>query len=166
MVTRERLKELLIYNPDTGVFTWRIKPCDRIMAGAIASNVSKTHGYVRIGIDGKRYMAHRLAWLYMTGKWPILEIDHKDGLRANNKWGNLREATSAVNHQNMHWPKARNKVGLLGVSPNNNGTGKKPFSAFIKYGGKVRNLGNFATAQEAHEAYLVAKRKHHEGCTI
>lgn len=166
MVTLERLKELLIYNPATGAFTWRVKPCDRIAAGAVASNINKRHGYVRIGIDWKRYMAHRLAWFYMTGEWPADEIDHKNGIRSDNKWTNLREATTKINRQNLHWPRRRNKVGLLGVSPNTNGRGEKPFSAFIKYDGKVHNLGNYRTAQEAHTAYLEAKREHHEGCTI
>ena len=166
MVTQQRLKELIHYDPETGVFRWRIKPCDRIAAGAIASNISKTHGYVRIGIDCRRYQAHRLAWLYMTGSCPTESIDHKNGNRTDNRFANLRAATATINNQNQRRARSDSKIGMLGVSPNPGGPPGRKFAAFIRYEGRVRNLGNFATATEAHEAYVAAKRKHHPGGTL
>ena len=165
-LTQTRLKQMLNYDPITGLFTWRQKPSDRIVVGATASNICKRHRYVRIGLYGKRYMAHRLAWFYMTGSWPENDIDHRNGKRADNRLANLRPATKRLNNENQRRPRSDNKTGFLGVSPNQTPNAAKPFAAFIKYQGKVRNLGNFATAEQAHQAYLTAKRQHHEGCTI
>jgi hypothetical protein len=164
VLTHERLIHMLAYDPETGVFTWRIKPGDRIAVGAVAANRHKKHGYVRIGIDGGRYAAHRLAWFYMTGEWPKEEIDHRNGTRDDNRWENLREAPGSINNQNQRKPRSDNTTGLLGVCPS--GLPSKPFAAFIKYGGKVRNLGRYVTAIDAHQAYVNAKREHHPGGTI
>jgi hypothetical protein len=97
----------------------------------------------------------------MTGEWPKTLIDHRDGDGLNNRWLNLRCATYKINNQNQRAPRSDNKSGFLGVCAH-----KNRFYAYIKIGDKVKNLGAFLTAEEAHEAYLAAKRKHHEGCTI
>lgn len=97
-LTQARLKELLSYDPETGIFT-RLKNVANVKAGALAGCPDKD-GYMQIRVDSKLYKSHRLAWLYMTGEAPPARIDHKDVDPANNKWGNLREATAATNAWN------------------------------------------------------------------
>lgn len=92
MITQERLKQLLNYDPDTGLFTSVLK-CKPV--GSLSEK-----GYVRLNLDKRLYMAHRIAWLYTTGEFPEIEIDHVDGDRSNNKWSNLRLATRKQNMEN------------------------------------------------------------------
>jgi hypothetical protein len=161
-LTADRLKEVVSYDPETGIFTWREgTPINLALRGAVAGGPQTTHGYWRIGVDGRRYPAHRLAWLYVTGNWPQYGIDHIDGNRLNNKFSNLRDATAKTNNQNQRKPRSDNTTGFLGVSAY-----KDKFFAYIKIGRKVKNLGVFRTAEEAHTAYVAAKREHHAGCTI
>jgi hypothetical protein len=116
MLTQERLKELLHYDPETGVFTWlKLNPhATKIKAGDIAGCIDKTKGYVRIKVDGGRYTAHRLAFLYMTGSWPADQVDHIDHIRSNNAWCNLREANPAENGKNRSL-NSNNTSGVNGV---------------------------------------------------
>ena len=102
------------------------------------------------------YLAHRLAFLHVTGGWPPHHIDHRDGDPANNRWTNLRPATNAENMQNRHSVSSNNKSGRLGVSPNGYG-----WMSQIRLNGKVRHLGTFATVEDAHLAYLKAKSALH-----
>ena len=117
-------------------------------------------GRVVVRIEGVGYLAHRLAWKYCYGDWPKGIIDHIDGSALNNAITNLRDATYKVNGQNKKTATRRSKVGLLGVSPQSGG----------RCGYRARIDGNyiglFATPEEAHEAYLQAKRKLHEGNTL
>lgn len=103
-------------------------------------------------------MAHRLAWLYMTGEWPRQEIDHIDGDRANNKWLNLRDVDHATNMQNRRVAQSNNVGGFLGVS-------RRAESIHIAYVG-TKYIGSFRTPEEAHAAYVQRKRAAHDGCTI
>jgi hypothetical protein len=125
--------------------------------------VAGTHsaGYLLISIDRVMYKAHRLAWLCVHGVWPRSNLDHKNGKRSDNRIDNLREATRAMNSQNMRLPHADNQSGLLGVVRNHT-----RFSARIMVCGKPLYLGTFATPRQAHAAYVQAKRKLHQGCTI
>ncbi len=159
-LTQARLKELLHYDPETGVFTWLVRTSTCIRVGDIAG-YRDGDGYLRIGICGGQYRAHRLAWLYMTGKWPIDQIDHKNAVKNDNRWKNLREATCAINNQNKRKALRNNRTGFLGVSRNGKG-----FIAQIKINEKRRNLGTYPTPELAHEAYLKAKRELHAGCTL
>lgn len=96
-MTQEALKKELLYNPETGKFTWLRSKKGRQMDRVGTIN---KHGYVVITLDYGRVMAHRLAWLYMTGKWPAEELDHKDRDTSNNRFSNLREANHAANIAN------------------------------------------------------------------
>lgn len=159
-MNQDRLKEMLIYDPTTGVFRWRVRPNGRICVGDEAGNVH-VKGYRYIQLDRRLYFAHRLAWLYMTGEWPKGQVDHKNARRDDNRWKNLRDVTREVNAQNRRTASVKNSAGLLGVSKH---YGK--FQATIFVGGKNRHLGTFVTAETAHAAYVGAKRRLHEGNTL
>ncbi len=148
-ITLERLKSLLRYEPETGDFVWLVSK-----ARAIADDIAGTpaEGYILIGIDGKSYRAHRLAWFWMTGEWPH-EIDHRDLNRANNRWANLRECTR---HQNKANTRAHrdNQTGFKGVSRNRRG-----YRAEIIAFGVRRSLGTFPSALEAHQVYVAEAQR-------
>lgn len=158
-ITAARLRELLTYDPETGAFTNRVKRSRKVVPGEPAGGLRC--GYVAIRLDGRLYQAHRLAWLYMTGAWPAADVDHINGDRADNRWVNLRDVPHQANMQNQRRPRSDNKTGFLGVHR----IGDR-FGAQIKGPRGWLGLGYFATPEEAHAAYLKAKRELHEGCTI
>lgn len=162
-LTQLELKKYLHYDPETGIFTWKIFSNTQVKIGDIAGCLSKKDGYIYIGMKGKLYLAHRLAWLYATGKIPKDMIDHKDGVRNNNRFNNLREANKSQNAQNRIASTNKNKSGYLGVSLHSS---NKKYCAYITVDGKCKNLGSFTTPELAHEAYLTAKRQMHDFCTI
>src|SRR4029434_9631151 len=100
MLTAERLREVLTYDPESGLFLWNITTSNRVRAGDIAGNTENHYGYRRIGIDGKLYRGARLAWLYMKGEWPPGRVDHKNRNRIDDRWENLRLCTHAQNVAN------------------------------------------------------------------
>lgn len=159
MLTQARLKELMSYDPNTGIFI-REQNRGKTMKGSIAGT-TRHDGYVTVFIDGHRYLTHRLAWLYMTGEWPETVIDHIDRNPSNNSFSNLRDVSQSVNMQNIREPRSFGTSGRLGAHKFRGG-----FLARIVVFGEVVHLGWYETADEAHAAYLEAKRELHEGCTI
>lgn len=157
----EELRNILNYNPLTGVFTWSIRRKGGRGIGKEAG-ARMSHGYRSIGIDGRDYTAHRLAWLYVHGEWPAAYIDHINGDRADNRISNLRDVSQSVNMQNVYAPKSNNKSGFRGVSWHKQ---RSKFAARIKVDGKYRSLGLFESPEKAAAAYIAAKRELHEGCT-
>lgn len=156
-LTAARLRELLHYNPNTGVFTWRVSRKGVQCVGAVAGD--KTwNGYWRIGVEQRRYMAGVLAFLYMTGEFPAGDVDHRDGERTNNRWSNLRVVPRSVNNQNQRKAQRHNKSGYLGVSPN-----RKRWAASIVVNGAKTHLGTYDTPEDAHAVYVEAKRRMHVG---
>ena len=101
MFTQQELKRQLHYNPETGVFTWLVSNNNRIRVGDKAGAVSSGKSYCRIKINGKSYGAHRLAFFYMHGEFPLKDVDHVDGNGLNNKWLNLRQVTHQENQKNQ-----------------------------------------------------------------
>lgn len=106
-ITADRLRELLIYEPLTGLWCWLVRPSNRCHKGWFPGtiNIAGGHGhsqnpYRRFKIDGKNYYAHDLAYLYMTGEWPKDQVDHEDRDSLNNIWVNLRPATNGENQLN------------------------------------------------------------------
>lgn len=160
-VTESRLREVVIYDPFTGAFTAKVNR-GKLKAGAVLGSAS--HGYLMIFVDWRRYSAHRLAWLYMFGVWPNGIIDHINGDRSDNRMANLRCVSQGTNLENQRAARSNNHVGLLGVGRAQSNT--RGFRARIRVDGKERHLGAFHTAEEAHRAYLVAKRQLHTGCAI
>lgn len=152
-LTQERLKELLSYNPLTGVFLW-LQDRGGKRAGDVAGCKKRT--YTMLSVDDCLYRAHHLAWLYMTGRWPDPFVDHRDLDKHNNVWTNLREATKSQNQANIGLIKS-NASGFKGVSRYRAGERYgKPWQASIGKDGKSRHLGHFATKEEAHAAYVLA----------
>ena len=160
-MTQNELKQLLHYEPSTGIFTW-LESRGRIKAGTIAGSKQK-YGHLAVKIDGKNYHLHRLAWLYVYGKLPDDMIDHINGISNDNRIDNLRDVTNTINQHNQKTAHANSKSGLIGACWNEQ---NKAWKSQITHQGKVIYLGLYKTAQLAHEAYLTAKRKLHIGCTI
>jgi hypothetical protein len=155
LVTHERLKELLSYDPETGIFTWKVTR-GWVKAGDEAGSVFN-NDYVRIGIDEKFYKRSRLAWFYVHGVWPKELIDHKNGVKSDDRLSNLREATKAENNRNAQRFK-KNATGLRGVHWRKN-IGR--WEARIRNGNGNIYLGYFQTKEEAHKAYCEASAKLH-----
>lgn len=150
MLTAKRLRQLFDYDPATGIFTYRA-PRKHVIVGNRAGSIS--HGkYRQIGIDGKRYLEHRLVWMFVHGKWPDKLIDHINMDGCDNRLCNLRQATHSTNKANRFAP-ANNSTGFNGVSFNKV---IKRYQASICRQYKQKHLGFFDTAKEAHRAYCVA----------
>lgn len=149
MMTAEYLRTLLAYDPDTGEFTWRVNHSNGDKRIGTVAGYRLSQGHWRIKIARVAYMAHRLAWLYMTGEWPRAQIDHINLVRDDNRWHNLRQATPSQNKANQHRLK-NNKSGLKGVSMNH---GK--WRASLKIDGVSKHLGSFNCPAAAHLAYVV-----------
>lgn len=158
-------REALKYDRKTGMFTWKVLAnTNGALAGQVAG-YKRDDGYIEIGFAGRAYRAHRLAWAFVHGAWPEGLLDHKNGVRDDNRLVNLRLTTRSLNLQNQRKPRSNNRTGLLGVSPVKRRQGNA-WRATIKVDGKHLHLGSFDCPQKAHRAYLKAKRSFHEACTI
>ena len=160
-LTIERLREAMYYDPQTGIFVWKIKPNRRISIGNEAG--TQLRGYKMIRLDGAHYACARVAYLYMTGEWPSGEMDHYDGNPLNNRCGNLRNVTRSENAQNQRRAHRGSTVEYLGVSLNKKHTA---YRARIFLDGKETGLGEYDSPILAHTAYVKAKRKLHKAGTL
>lgn len=154
LLTQAELKKWVSYEPDTGLFSriafkGRCRPGDKV--GCLNPD-----GYLMLKIGGNKYAAHRLAWLYMHGRWPDEEIDHINRIRDDNRFCNLRELTHVENTHNSGSKVAPNKSGYMGVFSHH---GK--WLAKIVVLGEAIYLGRFDDPAEAHRVYLDAKKKYH-----
>lgn len=149
MITQKRLKYLIHYNPDTGLFSWKEGRHNQVKKG-LEAGFTHCRGYVHICVCGKQYKAHRLAFLYMEGFFPEFQVDHKNGVRDDNRWKNLRHVSQSCNRQNQK-TNSRNKSGFAGVSR------YKETNRWLSQAGINRNkvyLGIHNTALEAALARL------------
>lgn len=156
MLTVDKLKSRLSYDPDTGLFTWISKASgnSRVKIGQVAGT-KDDKGYVVIKLEGKVYKAHRLAFLYMTGEWPDHFIDHRDLDPGNNRWANLREATNADNQANR-LPSGQS--GAKGVVWHKK---DKKWQAQLTRDGKTIYLGQYDSMAQAAMVYRTAARDLH-----
>ena len=150
MLTLNRLKEVLNYNPDTGIFIFKVCSSNgKQKTGSVAGNVYRTNNrraeYLRIWIDGKRYYSHRLAWLYMYGEWPNNGIDHINGDGIDNRIENIREADNTIQQRNRA-QRSDNRSGVTGVFWYKN---LNKWCADIKVKGKKIFLGYFDNLDDA-----------------
>ena len=163
MITHTELLERLHYNEDTGVFTWINPAFNKTQyIGKIAGNPDK-EGYLYIKINSRNYRCNRLAWFYIYGIWPKGVIDHINHIVTDNRIENLRDVSFSGNSQNQNKAHADSSHGYFGVRYN---PIKKRWQARIQTNGKRISLGGFDTPQEAHEAYVNAKREFHDTCII
>jgi hypothetical protein len=151
MITQEELKQLLDYDPTTGIFTRKVSKGGQ-KVGSVAGCLDKAKGHLQICINMIQYQAHRLAWLYMTGNWPKQQIDHINGSRSDNRIENLRDVSNRDNQSNRH---THRNGRLVGASWNKQ---NKKWKANIVINRHKHFLGYFPTEQAAHEAYLTAKQ--------
>lgn len=158
--TIEYLRQRLVYNPDTGILTWR--RCEEMpknwnsrYAGTEAFSTTSFYGYKVGSIDGKLYRAHRIAFAIYYGRWPSDILDHINGNRADNMIANLREASRDQNQHNRKKNKT-NTSGFKGVCRNKNG-----WVAFIRFEKKRHYLGYFSKPELAAKAYSDAARSLH-----
>lgn len=157
-----RLRECIHYDPETGAFTRKVRLAHRHQVGDDATH-PMSNGYMRVAIDSQRYLAHRIAWLYVHGEWPKNHIDHINGNRADNRLANLRDVSRSINQQNRRKPDSDNQSGLLGAHYHGQ---NRNWVARVRVNGRAKHIGSFPTPELAHEAYVEAKRRLHEGCTI
>lgn len=155
-LTAARLRQVLRYDPETGIFTWLVSR-GRAKAGAVAGNIVRDRDdfYWMVTVDGCTYGAHRLAWLYMTGEWPRDLVDHRNKNGLANNWTNLREATPSQNQMNR---KKRSDAKCLpkGVHLSGGKYIAQVFKEGIRY-----PAGSFTTAEEAGDAYIILASKIH-----
>lgn len=151
-LTAERLRSLLTYDPDTGIFTNR-NGRGHAQAGAVAGHVDCTTGYRRIVINRRAHKAHRLAWLHVHGQWPAAQLDHKNGDRSDNRIANLRECSKAENSRNV---KPRSASGVVGVHPHG-----ARWRSQIRVAGRNKHLGLFDSINAAAAARRAAELSHH-----
>ena len=163
-LTAQRAHELFRYDRDTGVVTRRVGawvgkarniPCPRATAGTVVGTLA--NGYLTVSVDGVRYRLHRVIWLMTRGRWPDHVIDHINGVKHDNRYCNLREATPAQNSQNSAPQAASAHSALKGVSRKGNGR----WLAQIRIDGRRKHLGYFSTPEDAHAAYCEAARRFH-----
>lgn len=160
--TPERVRELLSYCPETGRLTWRVR-AGRVSAGDPVRAIRRD-GYLSVRIDGLPNMAHRVAWVHFYGHWPSHTLDHINGDKTDNRIANLRDVPHALNMHNQRAAAGHNKgSSMLGAHWHKK---DQRWRSNITVGGITRHLGYFDTEQQAHEAYIAAKRQLHPGCTI
>lgn len=160
MPSIERLRELLAYDPLTGVLTWRVSRVGRVRAGD-AVQCKRPDGYIKVCVDQVQMRAHRAAWAIHHGEWPAGEIDHINGDRADNRIANLRDLPRGLNQQNVRAAQTNNRSGYLGVCLVH---GK--WRAGVSHGGRFIQVGKYDSPEEAHEAYVQKKRELHAASTL
>lgn len=148
VLTAERLRTVLSYDHETGIFLWKVALSRCIKVGAVAG-ARHVEGYLVIWVDGRSYKAHRLAWLYVHGEWPP-RLDHEDGVKNNNRLANLRVATYSQNSANTGRYR-NNTSGFKGVH-----FLEGKWAAQIRKEGKKHYLGRYETPQAAHDVYCKA----------
>lgn len=155
VLTKQELDQWLTYEPETGVFVWCVSR-GKARAGSVAGRINNK-GYRTIGIRGKCYQAHRLAWLLVYGEWPTKDLDHVNQIKDDNRIVNLRQATASENMQNRSLY-ANSSSGYRGVHWNK---WASRWEARIRISGKLIHLGRFATKESAYAAYQIAAAKMH-----
>ena len=155
MTIKEELKQVLRYEPNTGLLFWT-DYAHKSVRGKQAGTLNR--GYIVVMYKAKFYKAHRLAWLLAHGQWPQKHIDHINGQKSDNRLSNLRDVDDMLNQQNRYNARVDSKSGLMGASPYRN-----RWKSQIKINGELKYLGVYDTPEIAHAVYMQAKQQHHIG---
>jgi len=155
-LTQSKLREVLSYDPETGVFLWLVAPNRRFRVGTRAGGIYRV-GYRYINLFRRAYLEHRLVWLYVHGEWPVSDIDHINRDPLDNRLANLRVATRSENNANTGL-RRNNTSGFKGVSFHKK-AGR--WQARMTVNGRGRSLGLYATPEAAHAAYAAAAQTVH-----
>lgn len=163
VITAQELQQIVEYFPESGIFLWKITKGNYVKTGKEFGSWD-LYGYKTVRINKKSYKLHRLAWLYVYGKMPANDIDHINGIRHDNRISNLRDVTRQTNLENQTILKRKKKhTTLIGAYFD---VRKNTYYSRISIKNKNIHLGTFKTEQQAHDAYVAAKRKFHFGNTI
>lgn len=143
-----RLHQLLRYDPVTGLLHWKVRRNQTAVVGAVAGHKANCRGklYYRVRIDSHLIMGHWVVWAMVHGAWPEDQIDHQDGDGLNNRPGNIKVASQAINNKNASIRKD-NKTGVCGVVLTKSGN----YVAHIRHEGKMNHLGTFKSLEQAAE---------------
>jgi len=152
-ISADRLREMLVYDQDTGIF--RRKSQHHSVVGGIVGWDNGV-GYLKTMIGKKNYYLHRLAWLYVYGRWPVAQLDHVNGVKNDNRIANLREAAPSENAWNVR-RRADNQTGIKGVTLHPCGK----WQAQIGFNGRIQYIGSFNTPEEAIAARSAAAKELH-----
>lgn len=152
-VTAEEVRELFTYEPESGCLRWKVKR-QKINVGDVAGYISTSDGYRYVGFNYNEFLAHRIIWLWVTGKWPACQVDHVDRNRQNNKWTNLREATNGQNARNSG-PQKNSRTGIRGVDIR-----RGKYRVRINVDGKEIVVGRFLDLQDAINARKSAEKEY------
>ena len=147
MLTQDILKQYVVYHPDTGWFTSTGVKYSNKKEGERVGTVHKTKGYRYLTLLGKTYREQRVAFLYMTGRWPEHQVDHINNVKNDNRWCNLRDVSAAVNCQNRRMY-VTNKSGYKGVVWNKN---TEKWQVLCRANGKQHYVGLYENKEEAAE---------------
>ena len=151
-LSHDRLVKVLSYDPETGHFFWKLSGKGRKIVEQAGRVMQK--GYRQLSLDYRQYLEHRLAWFYIYKQWPKYQIDHINEIKTDNRISNLRDVGQTTNLLNQSKPQKNNISGLRGVSFfKRNGK----YRAQLMISGKQHHLGYFDTAENAYQAYLLAK---------
>lgn len=156
IITAEEVRRLLNYDPETGIFTNRVFRGLRALEGAKAGSLT-TGGYIEISIRKRKYAAHRLAWLYVYGKWPRYNVDHINRIKTDNRVSNLRDVTQIENGQNKSLHR-NNTSGVTGIDWHRQ---NKRWRVRIRVNWQSINLGYYVNLSDAIEARKTAETKYH-----
>lgn len=154
-LTAERAREVFDYDPITGALYWRIRMNNR-RAGSSVGGRPTSAGYLTVGVDGIRYTQSRVIWLWMTGEWPRNEVDHRNRIKSDNWWLNLRDATRLENVRNIAQARRDSSSGVRGIYL----VRGRRWRASIRTGGRSVHLGYFSTKEAAESAYITARALH------
>lgn len=154
LLTADEARAVLDYNPETGEFRWKVSKGSTAQAGQLAGS-PHAKGYLTIRVNYRLYLAHRLAWLIVTGDWPKSQIDHWDTDKSNNRFSNLRDASNGQNQANIPI-RSNNTSGRKGVSWNK---GKKKWEVRTRLENRQQFIGYFDDLDEASQAYQEALRE-------
>ena len=152
-ITAETVRELFTYNPENGELRWKVAR-QRISKGDIAGHINKSDGYRYVCFNYHDILAARLIWLFMTGGWPKCQIDHKNRIRHDNRWINLREATNG--QQTINQVRGRSNTGVTGVWYDEK---RNQYRVKIQVKGKEYTLGRYKTFEEAVEWRKLAEQE-------